>query len=58
MRDPEQILEQLEQASCRRQFKVRNSETDKESVEKQTPEIHSFQKRGRDRVSSKWCPAG
>lgn len=46
MRDPEQILEQLEQTSCRRQFKVRNSETDKESVEKQTPEIHSFQKRG------------
>lgn len=38
----EQILEQLEHTSCRRQFKERNYEIDKESLEQNT-ESHSFQ---------------
>lgn len=38
----EQILEQLEHTSCRRQFKERNYEIDKESLEQQTPKVIPF----------------
>lgn len=43
MHNLEQILEKLEHTSCRRQFKERNYEIDKESLGQQNPESHSFQ---------------
>lgn len=38
----EQVLEQLEHTSCKRQFKERNYEIDKESREQQTPKVIPF----------------
>lgn len=57
MHNLEQILEKLEHTSCRRQFKERNYEIDKESLGQQNPESHSFQNLVWDRLSSKRSPA-